>query len=394
MATVPSSVVTTASIYTTSVPLCQATIENQLCATSTVALPIQVSMPSIVTHTMVQPTSALTGTITVPAVTPTVTPITSTNLGIATACTPVLTTTMVKTAPTSLPERHINTGDGVQVLNKQRLQDLVKEVDPNEQLDDDVEELLLQIADEFIENVVTTSCLLAKHRKSTTLETKDVQLSLAMTESGLPTGSSAADPILPAAHIATPSFKLPAFSDGDAELWFLRVEALFRSHRISSQSSRFDFVVAALPQATAAIVRDILRAPPDNPFDHLKDELIRRTTASEQRRLQQLLTTEELGDRKPTDLLRRMHQLLGDRSDRVEEPIFRELFLQRLPNNVRMILSASEMASTEALACMADRIMEVNTPAIATLTSTTPSSNQAVDRLERLNDVVLQLSRK
>lgn len=215
-----------------------------------------------------------------------------------------------------------------------------------------------------------------------------------MTESEPPTGSPAADPILPAAHIASANFKLPTFWDGDAELWFLHIEALFRSHRIASQRSRFDFVVAALPQATAAIVRDILRAPPDNPFDHLKDELIRRTTASEQRRLQQLLTSEELGDRKPTDLLRRMHQLLGDRPDRVEEPIFRELFLQRLPSNVRMILSASEIASTEALARMADRIMEVNTPAIATLSSTTPSSNQAVDRLERLNDVVLQLSRK
>lgn len=69
-------------------------------------------------------------------------------------------------------------GDGVQVLNKQRLQDLVKEVDPNEQLDDDVEELLLQIADEFIENVVTSSCRIAKHRKSNVLEAKDVQLSL------------------------------------------------------------------------------------------------------------------------------------------------------------------------------------------------------------------------
>jgi len=68
--------------------------------------------------------------------------------------------------------------EGAQVLNKQRLQDLVREVDPNEQLDDDVEEMLLQIADDFIENVVTTSCMLAKHRKSNTLDVKDVQLNL------------------------------------------------------------------------------------------------------------------------------------------------------------------------------------------------------------------------
>jgi len=65
-----------------------------------------------------------------------------------------------------------------QVLSKQRLQDLVREVDPNEQLDDDVEEMLLQIADDFIENVVTNSCLIAKHRKVNTLEVKDVQLNL------------------------------------------------------------------------------------------------------------------------------------------------------------------------------------------------------------------------
>lgn len=65
-----------------------------------------------------------------------------------------------------------------QVLSKQRLQDLVREVDPNEQLDDDVEEMLLQIADDFIENIVTNSCLLAKHRKVNTLEVKDVQLNL------------------------------------------------------------------------------------------------------------------------------------------------------------------------------------------------------------------------
>uniref|UniRef100_A0A3Q3JI10 Transcription initiation factor TFIID subunit 12 n=1 Tax=Monopterus albus TaxID=43700 RepID=A0A3Q3JI10_MONAL len=68
--------------------------------------------------------------------------------------------------------------EGSQVLSKKKLQDLVREIDPNEQLDEDVEEMLLQIADDFIESVVTAACQLARHRKSNTLEVKDVQLHL------------------------------------------------------------------------------------------------------------------------------------------------------------------------------------------------------------------------
>merc|ERR1712154_701185 len=65
-----------------------------------------------------------------------------------------------------------------QVLDKKRLQELVKEVDPNEQLDEDVEDLLLHIADDFIEQTVTASCSLAKHRRAPAVEVKDVQLVL------------------------------------------------------------------------------------------------------------------------------------------------------------------------------------------------------------------------
>ena len=39
-------------------------------------------------------------------------------------------------------------------------------------------QMLMQIADDFIDNVVTASCLIAKHRKSNTVEVKDVQLHL------------------------------------------------------------------------------------------------------------------------------------------------------------------------------------------------------------------------
>lgn len=64
------------------------------------------------------------------------------------------------------------------VLTRQRLQDLVREVDQHVQNDDDVEELLLKLAEEFIDDIVDRSCMLAKHRGASTLEVKDVQLTL------------------------------------------------------------------------------------------------------------------------------------------------------------------------------------------------------------------------
>ncbi|XP_065313742.1 transcription initiation factor TFIID subunit 12-like isoform X2 [Gordionus sp. m RMFG-2023] len=66
----------------------------------------------------------------------------------------------------------------IKILSKQKLQDLIKLVDPNEQLDDEVEDMLKQLSDEFIEDIISNSCILAKHRKSTILEVRDVQLYL------------------------------------------------------------------------------------------------------------------------------------------------------------------------------------------------------------------------
>ncbi|KAK3926191.1 Transcription initiation factor TFIID subunit 12 [Frankliniella fusca] len=65
-----------------------------------------------------------------------------------------------------------------QLLSKARLQDLVREIDPTVQLDDEVEELLMQLADDFVETAVNSASLLAKHRKASTIDVKDVQLHL------------------------------------------------------------------------------------------------------------------------------------------------------------------------------------------------------------------------
>ena len=58
------------------------------------------------------------------------------------------------------------------------LDELVKELDQHVVLQDSVKDLLLNMADDFIENVVDYASKLAKHRRSTLIDAKDIQFAL------------------------------------------------------------------------------------------------------------------------------------------------------------------------------------------------------------------------
>ncbi|KAM7310669.1 hypothetical protein ISCGN_007577 [Ixodes scapularis] len=98
-------------------------------------------------------------------------------------------------------------------------------------------------------------------------------------------------------------------------------------------------------------------------------------------RLQRLLTTEELGDQRPSQLLHRMRQLLGEQASDVNNSILRKLFLQRLPQGVRMVLAPANDMSLNSLAEMADRVAEYAAPTLAALTEP-QSSTTAIQELQ------------
>lgn len=207
------------------------------------------------------------------------------------------------------------------------------------------------------------------------------------------------DPPTHHSSVAAVGIKLPPFWPADPEVWFAQVDAQFATRGITAQKTKFDYIVSSLSPTFATEVRDLLLKPPEEfPYDTLRAALIRRTAVSEQHKLQQLISGEELGDRKPTQLLRRMQQLLGDRlGSSVDATSFlRELFLQRLPVNVRMVLASADASmDLNKLADMADKVMDVSSLAIAAISDSRPDNSdlaQLREEVARLADLVNSLA--
>ncbi|KAA3672061.1 uncharacterized protein DEA37_0008076 [Paragonimus westermani] len=158
------------------------------------------------------------------------------------------------------------------------------------------------------------------------------------------------------------------FRGNNPKSWFAQLEAPFALQQFTSKLTRFHHVVAGLPSHVTDEVDDVLELPDSTkPYEQLKAAVSKRVGLSDRQRISQLLSATELGDRKPSQLLRHMQRLAG--RTHIEEALLREMWLQRLPKDIQNVLSANPSATLSTLAEVADRIGETYGAAVSQLAS-------------------------
>ncbi|XP_055836506.1 uncharacterized protein LOC129905134 [Episyrphus balteatus] len=169
--------------------------------------------------------------------------------------------------------------------------------------------------------------------------------------------------------------KLPPFWAERPSLWFSQAESQFIISDITNETTKFHYVVSQLDTRVASEVEDIITSIPEqNPFTVLKKKLIERLSASEEQRVRQLISDEELGNRKPSQFLRHLRSLAGPSV--LQDNLLRQLWLRRLPSNVQAILTSRSDLSPDQLSELADKIVEVSPPPIPFAVHATSNNDQ------------------
>lgn len=151
--------------------------------------------------------------------------------------------------------------------------------------------------------------------------------------------------------------KIPPFWPEKPTIWFSQIEGQFAMGRITDDNTKYYYVLSHLDRQYAVEVEDVITSPPSTgKYEKLKSELIKRLSTSSERKVKQLLQSEELGDRKPSQFLRHLRHLAGPS---IPEDFLRTIWTSRLPNNLQTVVASQMSLSLTELADLADRVHDI-----------------------------------
>lgn len=189
--------------------------------------------------------------------------------------------------------------------------------------------------------------------------------------------------------------RLPPFWKDNPVLWFAQAEAAFVIHRITSDESKFRYIILNADQSVLPFVADLITTPPERDrYQTLKDRICSTLGETSTTKIRKLLGSHELGDQKPSIFLQRLRNLAPGQ---VTDEILKSIFLEQLPENVRAILAVSEVQDLTRLAAAADKVIEVTKPASTTIQAITggqadTDNNKVLQEIAELRKQVKKLS--
>lgn len=150
------------------------------------------------------------------------------------------------------------------------------------------------------------------------------------------------------------ALQLPTFWTAQPEVWFAQTEAQFNLKNITTDATKYFYVVAALDQEAAGRLLGTLRTPPEaNKYDTLKQQLLKAYGLTRRDRAAKLLDMAGLGDRKPSVLLAEMRSLSDGHTDCM---LFEEIFLRQMPTDIRLQLAQQDFTDLDLVGERADAL--------------------------------------
>lgn len=150
------------------------------------------------------------------------------------------------------------------------------------------------------------------------------------------------------------SVRLPPFTPAKPALWFALIERYFETANITTEEAKFTHAVLSLDTRYTAEIEDLILQPhKDHPFITLKEQLVKRLSASQEEKTRELLEKATIGERKPSQFLRELRSLGGAV---FTDDVLRTIWNSRLPHDMQAILSTQQTLTLDQLADLADNI--------------------------------------
>jgi len=169
-------------------------------------------------------------------------------------------------------------------------------------------------------------------------------------------GDTPTDTVANTAVEAIANVRLPAFWKQSPQLWFTHAESVFANQRVTSNTTKVNFVVGALDEEGVRTIGDLLGSTAS--YDAIRNRLVDAYELPKSVRFREIVKPGGMGDRRPSQLLRDMR---NNMPSGIGEDALKEFWLQKLPSSVTAIISSLD-GSLDSLASRADRVMDASNP--------------------------------